>query len=90
MQGLPPLPMGLGPNIVPLQSNIPPSGIVGPMGLGPLGYPNPVGLKPPGLQVNPNFNQNNAEGLRQRIKHIVKDKANFINSNQDTSKRLLS
>lgn len=89
--GIPTMPLGIGPNIASLQNNIPPPpglrelGGLAPMNLG-LGYP----MKPPGLQPNLSFNPNSAEGIRQRIKHIVKDKANFINSNQDSTKRLLS
>lgn len=96
LQGMPPMPINLGPNIVipSMQSNIPPPpglGGINPIGqipMGPLGgFPGSV-MKPPGLQNN--FPQNPTDGIRQRIKHIVKDKANFINSNQDSTKRLLS
>jgi hypothetical protein len=52
----------------------------------------PIGLglaniKPPSTLGM--INQSPADNLRQRIKHILKDKANFINSNQDSAKRLL-
>lgn len=91
---MPQIPMNLGPNIVTMQNNIPPPGLNAmnplgqlPMGLG--GFPGSVPMKPPGLQNNfpP---QNSADGIRLRIKHIIKDKANFINSNQDSTKRILS
>jgi hypothetical protein len=96
MQGLPPLPIGMGPNIVmpSLQNNIPPPGLgmgqLGQIPLGPMGgFPGgPVGIKPPMLNQNPqNFGQTN---VRERIKHILKDKNNFMNSKEDASKRLLS
>lgn len=89
------MPINLGPNIVipSMQNNIPPPpglGGINPLGqipMGPLGG-FPGSMKPPGLQNN--FPQNPVDGIRQRIKHIVKDKANFINSNQESTKRLLS
>jgi hypothetical protein len=102
IQGLSQIPMGLGPNIVipNLQNNLPPPGIVGLGGLGmgqlPIGmggFPGQVGLKAPtGIlgQGAPSYGQPRGDDIRQRIKHIVKDKANFINSNQESTKRLLS
>jgi hypothetical protein len=100
--GLPPnlanLPIGLGPNIVMPSNNLPPGLGLGPnaplgqLPLGPMGGFSGVSMKPPGA-INPNgpgFNPNAGESIRQRIKHIIRDKANFINSNQDSTKRLLS
>lgn len=105
MQGMPNIPMGLGPNIVvpTLQNNIPPGmGALGPIGMGQIpmgmgGFNGPLGMKPPmmgqgvpGVPGVPFPPQNSSDAIRQRIKHIIKDKANFLNSNQDTTKRLLS
>lgn len=104
LQGMPPMPLGMGPNIVmpSLQTNLPPPGLVmpqnfssmGQMGqipLGPMGG-FPAGMKAPGLpgtmmQSPPTFGSSN---VRDRIKHIIKDKANFMQANPDSTKRLLS
>lgn len=100
IQGMPNMPIGLGPNIVvpSLQNTLPPgiSGM-GPMGMGPMpiGGFNPPLLKPPMMGQVPGVPagfpvQNSSEAIKQRIKHIIKDKANFLNANQETTKRLLS
>jgi hypothetical protein len=104
MQGMPNIPMGIGPNIVlpSIQNNLPP-GIGGIGGLGPIGmgqmpmpmgaFNGPLGMKPQMMgQGGPGGfpPQNSADNIRQRIKHIIKDKANFLNANQDSTKRLLS
>ena len=98
--GMPPIPIGLGPNLVmpSIPGGMAPPGLggLGPMGpppMGPMGgFTGPMGMKPPVMmgQNVPGFGQNPTEGMRGRIKHILKDKANFINSNPDTAKRLLS
>ena len=101
MQGMPPMPLGMGPNIVmpSLQNNLPPPGLGMPIGLGqmgqiPLGPMGgfPAGMKAPGLPGNmmqspPTFGGSN---VRDRIKHIIKDKVNFMQANPDSTKRLLS
>lgn len=96
LPGMSNMPINIGPNIVipSMQNNIPPGIGMNPLGQLPMvppmgGFPGSVGIKPPGLQGNfpP---QNSAEAIKQRIKHIVRDKANFINSNQDSTKRIFS
>lgn len=93
------MPIGLGPNIVmpPLQSNLPPPGInlgLGQLGpLGPMGGfpPGPIGLKPPtGMHQGPPGFVPPPTNVRERIKHLIKDKNNIISLPQDSSKRLLS
>lgn len=95
-------PIGLGPNIVvpSIQNNLPPGLGNVHMGMGQLplmgGFNGPLGLKPPMIgQGVPGVPggfpaQNTAEGIRQRIKHIIKDKVNFLNDTTDRPKRLLT
>lgn len=106
IQGIPNIPMGIGPNIVVpnLPNNLPPGiGGLGPIGMGQLpmgmgGFNAPMGIKPPmiGQGIPPvpgvpgGFTQNPGEAIRQRIKNIIKDKASFQNMPQESTKRLLS
>lgn len=89
---LPPGISGLGPMAM---------GQLPPMGMG--GFNGPLNMKPPmmgqglppgipsGLPGVPGFApQNPNDAIRNRIKNIIKDKASFLNSNQEATKRLLS
>jgi hypothetical protein len=98
IQGIPNMPMGIGPNIVVpnLPNNLPPgiSGL-GPLGMGqiPMGQIPMGGFNAPRLPpgVPGGFPpQNPTDAIRLRIKNIIKDKASFLSTNQESTKRLLS
>jgi hypothetical protein len=112
LQGIPNMPINIGPNIV-VPNNLPPGiSSLGPLGMGQLpmgmgGFNAPLNMKPPmmgqglppgipgGLPGSipgmPSFPpQNPNDAIRNRIKNIIKDKASFLNSNQEATKRLLS
>lgn len=70
-----------------------------PMGIGGFN-PSVSGMKPPGPFINPitglnplnpvNPMTNTPDQMRQRIKHILKDKNNFITAGTESTKRVVS
>lgn len=95
-------PMAIGANMVLPPMNAPGLGLGPmqmPMGLGGFN-PSVTGMKPPGPFINPitglnplnpvNPMANTPDQMRQRIKHILKDKANFITAGTESTKRVVS
>lgn len=96
-------PMAIGANMVLPPMNAPGGLGLGPMQM-PMGIggfnPSVSGMKPPGPFINPitglnplnpvNPMANTPDQMRQRIKHILKDKNNFITAGTESTKRVVS
>lgn len=99
LNGMPPMPIGANMVLPPMSA---PGLGMGPMQM-PMGIqgfnPSVPGMKP-GPFINPigglnplnpvNSIVNSAEQMRQRIKHILKDKVNFISAGSESTKRVIS